>query len=395
MKKSNIKIITNGNFPYGSASANYLRYFAFALIDNYDIEVILPSGNYYGSLNRVDTFRKGEINTVIYKHLGFVIHPKNYLGKIFDNLLALLLPFFYLLKEKLKGRCDYLIIYNITFIDLLLIVFFKLISNTKLIFILPEFYEKPSKGISLLKWYNFYCGLKFLSKYGDAHIVLSYYLKNYLKNTLKINKPILILPNIIDPESFSVINNKELKYTIGYVGSPTRKDGVDDLIKSFALFNKKFSNTNLLIIGDTINTVLPKLKIIVQKLGLKDKITFTGLIKHDEVPSLLMSCQILTLTRPKGIFAEAGFPTKLGEYFACKRPVVITKVGDIPYYFEDGKHVILVEPENIESIASGFERIMLNTSLSVNIVENAYNWMEENLNYRNLSFRIYSFINEI
>ena len=65
MKKSNIKIITNGNFPYGSASANYLRYFAFALIDNYDIEVILPSGNYYGSLNRVDTFRKGEINTVI------------------------------------------------------------------------------------------------------------------------------------------------------------------------------------------------------------------------------------------------------------------------------------------------------------------------------------------
>ena len=52
-------------------------------------------------------------------------------------------------------------------------------------------------------------------------------------------------PNIIDPESFSVINNKELKYTIGYVGSPTRKDGVDDLIKSFALFNKKFSNTNL------------------------------------------------------------------------------------------------------------------------------------------------------
>lgn len=31
MKKSNIKIITNGNFPYGSASANYLKYFAFLL----------------------------------------------------------------------------------------------------------------------------------------------------------------------------------------------------------------------------------------------------------------------------------------------------------------------------------------------------------------------------
>lgn len=395
MKKSNIKIITNGNFPYGSASANYLKYFAFALSDNFHVEVILPSGNCYGLLNKVATFRKGNLRNIYYKHLGFVIHPKNYLGKIFDNLLALLLPFFYLLKEKLKGRCDYLIIYNIAFIDLLLIVFFKLISNTKLIFILPEFYEKPLKGVALVKWYNFYLGLKYLSKYGDAYIVLSHYFKNYLNNTLTTNKPIFILPNIIDPEVFSTIKNQMPKYTIGYAGSPTRKDGVEDLIKSFALLNKKYSYTSLLIIGDTINTVLPDLKIMAEELGIKDKITFTGLVPFEQVPSLLMSCQMLALTRPKGVFAEAGFPTKLGEYFACKKPVVVTKVGDIPFYFENGEYVILVDSEDVESIACGFERILLNSGLSKNMVENAYDWMDKNLNYRNVSHTLNEFIQNI
>jgi len=285
-----------------------------------------------------------------------------------------------------------LIIYNIAFIDFLWIVFFKLISSIKLIFILPEFYERPFKKLALLNWYNFYFGLKYLSKYGDAHIVLSHYLKNYLNNTLMINKPIFILPNIIDPEVFSTVKNQKLKYTIGYAGSPTRKDGVEDLIKSFALLNKKYPNTSLLIIGDTVNTVLPNLKKMAEKLGVKDKITFTGLVPFEQVPPLLMSCQILALTRPKGVFAEAGFPTKLGEYFACKKPVVITKVGDIPYYFDDEVHVIMVEPENINDIMQGFERLLINKGLGEKIVKNSYLWMEEKLNYKNLSESITDFI---
>lgn len=395
MGKKNIKIITNGNFPYGSASANFLRNFSLALIENYHIEVILPSGNYYGQSNKTKTLRKGEINAIHYRHLGYTIHPKSHVGKLLDNILAILLPFFYLFKVKINKECDLLIIYDITLFDLFFIMIFKKISRTKLIFILPEFYEKPSKGVALIKWNNFYWGLKYLLKYADANIVLSYYLKNYLKDTLRIKKPTFILPNIIDPITFTAIKNQTQNYTIGYVGSPTRKDGVEDLIKSFAILNKKYPNTSLLIIGDTINTVLPNLKIMAEKLGIINKITFTGLVPYEEVPSLLKSCQMLALTRPSGVFAEAGFPTKLGEYFACKKPVVITKVGDIPFYFEDNKHVALVEPDDIESIACGFERIMFNPDLSKMMVENAYTWMENHLNYRNVSYKVSEFLNKI
>ena len=86
----------------------------------------------------------------------------------------------------------------------------------------------------------------------------------------------------------------------------------------------------------------------------ENSITFTGLVPFSDVPRLLNSCQILALTRPSGIFAEAGFPTKLGEYFACKKPVLITEVGDMPTYFKNENHVILVEPDNINSIVNKF-----------------------------------------
>jgi glycosyltransferase involved in cell wall biosynthesis len=207
------------------------------------------------------------------------------------------------------------------------------------------------------------------------------------------------MPNLTDPKIFEVNNirpYKSEKITIGYVGTPTKKDGVLDLIKSFSTLNKKYSNTHLLIIGDLTNgkTLIPSLKKFAKELCVDENVTFTGLISYNRIPGLLNSCQILTLTRPNGISAETGFPTKLGEYFACKKPVVITSVGDIAKYFKNSEHVILVEPENIESIVQGFETIITDNKLSEKLGLNGFKWMNKNLNYVNQSKRISEFINK-
>ena len=126
-----------------------------------------------------------------------------------------------------------------------------------------------------------------------------------------------------------------------------------------------------------------------------ENISFTGLVSHNRIPDLLNSCQILALTRPNGIFAEAGFPTKLSEYFACKKPVVITSVGDIPRYFSNEENVILVIPENIESIVAGFEILLKNKDLAERISQNGYNWMDQNTNYLNISPDISLFLDRL
>ena len=399
--KKNIKLITFGNFPFGGASANLLRYFTLSLSKgNNDVEVLLPTGHYYG--NKIDVINKrvGKIEDVKYKYTGLLMHPKNYLGKFIDNVFGPLFLIHSLIISHIRRKIDIVIVYNTTFFKTLVFILLRLMLNYKYIIILPEFYEKP-KGqkfsLKKIKWYNFYFGMKYLIKYADGFIVASHFLKKYINKNLNCNKNVLVLPNAMDPKIFAIENIEPYKkdyICIGYTGTPTRKDGATDLIRSFSLVNKKYSDTHLLIIGDITNgnSILTELKNLAVKLNVIDNISFTGLVPFSKIPKLLNSCQILALTRPNGIFAEAGFPTKLGEYFACKKPVVVTKVGDIPRYFTNEKEVILVEPENIENIANGFEKLILSDKLRENVATNAYKWMDNELNYLKISSNINRFI---
>ena len=402
-RNKKIVLITYGNFPYGGASANLSRLFALALANQkFDINVIMPTGNYYGNNVEDKNIRQGKIESVFFKHLGFINHPKNYFGKLADNFFGMILPIFYLIGKAAKNELDVIIFYDTTFLKSLFIKIIKSVLKKKLVIILPEFYEKPSSkfiSLTLIKWYSFYFGIKYISKYADGIVVLSTYLRDYIKYEVKYKKNILLMPNLTDPEKFELKDTKPHfngRITIGYVGTPTRKDGVLDLIKSFSILNKKYPYTHLLIIGDLTNgeTLIPSLEKLAKELLIDENVTFTGLISNNKIPELLNSCQILALTRPYGIASEAGFPTKLGEYFACKKPVVITKVGDMAKYFINEEHAILVEPENIESIVGGFESLITDYKLCEKLSLNAYNWMDENLNYVNQSKRISEFIDK-
>jgi len=69
------------------------------------------------------------------------------------------------------------------------------------------------------------------------------------------------------------------------------------------------------------------------------------------VPGVLAGADVLVLPRSLGEFSQAGFPNKLGEYLASGRPVVVTKVGDIPNYLVDGQSAFLVDPDDCDAFA--------------------------------------------
>ena len=150
-KVTNIKIITYENFPFGGAPANLLRYFALAMArENNNVEVILTTGNCYGDKIDINLKKNGNVENVKYKHLCYKVHPKNYFGKFFDNIFGLILPIFYLYRQNYKNKINNLIIYNTIFPEILVCLFIKKTLGTKLILIIPEFYEKPkSRFLSL------------------------------------------------------------------------------------------------------------------------------------------------------------------------------------------------------------------------------------------------------
>ena len=196
-------------------------------------------------------------------------------------------------------------------------------------------------------------GIKtFLSKSATGMFVISQALKQYFE--AKGISNIAVINMFVDSARF--VDNNRLgqgeKY-IGYCGtiSPL-KDGVDILLKSFAIFHTSHPDYHLKLIGRFESDDSEKYLIeLVDVLQIADSVRFTGLISPAEMPSLLCGAQMLVLARPDNEQAKYGFPTKLGEYLATGKPVVITDVGEIGSFMKDFYNCRLAKPGDVNDFA--------------------------------------------
>lgn len=178
--------------------------------------------------------------------------------------------------------------------------------------------------------------------------------KYYIDNGIEAEKTHII--NIVtDTKRFEKVKPFETtdKY-IAYCGTASNnKDGVDELIKAFALTSKKHQDVKLYIIGQSPSNEDKSGNLaLIHSLGLDEKIKFTGLVPASEIPSYLCSAEVLALDRPDNIQARYGFATKMGEYLLSERPVVVTRVGDFPLFLEDGVSALLANPADAVDFAS-------------------------------------------
>ena len=162
-------------------------------------------------------------------------------------------------------------------------------------------------------------------------------------------KDVVIINMTVDANRFEGLKKTEgIEPYIAYCGTASNnKDGVDDLIKAFAIVHREFPDIKLKIMGKTASKDDESGNLrLVEELGVKEMVEFTGVVPSTEMPQLLKDATIVALARPDSLQAQCGFPTKLGEYLLSENPVVVTRVGDIPLFLEDGKTALLAEQKN-------------------------------------------------
>ncbi len=201
-------------------------------------------------------------------------------------------------------------------------------------------------------------------KYLDGLICISNSLNDYFKSNLLYKKPVLIVPIIVDKDRFTIQASKTTEKYITYCGNLFgEKDGVDILVRAFAIISKTHPDYKLKLIGDTNEIVeFDKLRQLINSLNVTGKVVFTGYIMREEIPLHLVNSHILALARPDNLQTQGGFPTKLGEYLATGKPVVVTSVSDIPKYIEDGVNGYLAEPGSLDSFIVKLNYVLSNYS---------------------------------
>jgi glycosyltransferase involved in cell wall biosynthesis len=395
----NAILLTSANFPFGGAGANYLRLFSTGLAEKeWNLTVLLLKGYMYGK-EGIKEKKKNFYGKIQYIHCGFINRPINVAGKIVDNLLGMIYSVYYVIRKSRKDTV--ILIYN-NEAHLHFICFFiaKLLKR-KIISFVPEGLQKDKRKVSFisyLSWVSFYINMSYFNLRSTRLVVFSTYLRNYYISKGYHSNNILLIPNLLDLDFFkreSILGLHRSHFRIGYCGNPSQKDGINDLFDAFRIISKISADFELLVIGDSENqnSVLQGFKAILKIENILDRVIFTGLIPYKDIPDMLHSCDVLVLARPSGIQADAGFPTKLGEYFACKKPVVVTKVGDMQTYFEDEINILLAEPDNPDSVANKILWVKNNQDKAAVMAQNGYKWAVDNLDYKTGSAKFIDFIN--
>ena len=227
-------------------------------------------------------------------------------------------------------------------------------------------------------------------------IVISQSLKDhFIKNGVPPEQ-VHIVNMIVDTSRFEMVEKQPSEKYIAYCGSANNnKDGVDELIRAFAILVSKHPEYKLYIIGNapSKDQEFGNLK-LAKSLGVEKNVVFTGLISYQKIPQLLKNAEILALDRPNNLQAQYGFPTKLGEYLSTGNPVVVTSVGDIPLFLKDGESAFIAAPQNTQSFADKLCWAIEHPEESKVIGENGKKVSEQSFNYLTETKKIVKIINE-
>lgn len=232
----------------------------------------------------------------------------------------------------------------------------------------------------------------------DGIFCISNYLISFYNDRGLSQNRLFLVPSTVDTGRFDLHFNPPLSYKyILYCGSLTvLKDGVNILIESYAKISEKYPEINLVLIGkgDSVKDEM-FMKELVMRLNIDRKVIFLGQLPRVDIPAYLSNAEVLALARPKSKIADAGFPSKLTEYLATGRPVVVTRVGEIPVYLKDNENAFLSIPDSVNAFAEKLDYVLSNYEFAQQVGERGKELTATVFNYNVQAKRMLGFIKSL
>jgi glycosyltransferase involved in cell wall biosynthesis len=115
----------------------------------------------------------------------------------------------------------------------------------------------------------------------------------------------------------------------------------------------------LVVGGHAAEPDLARLKELAVRLGIADRVTFTGIVEPARVPALLRQARVLALPNPESaISSRFTSPLKLFEYMAAGRAIVASDLPAIREILHHGIDALLVTPGSAEALAGGIRLLL-------------------------------------
>jgi glycosyltransferase involved in cell wall biosynthesis len=228
-------------------------------------------------------------------------------------------------------------------------------------------HDRIRKNLARRLWsLNYRWGLTWLPRRLDRTFVISRYLEEFMAPYTRRER-VRRLPPMVDSTFFDVEPPADFLTTrhgitsgsvILYAGAFFDNEGVPKLLQAVPAVLAVHPDARFLIVGGHPKEALHELRTQAARLRIEDQVVFAGIAPSLDMPLYFRSARILVAPKADSVLNRAGVPTKLVEYLASGRPVVISAVGDIPLMVEDGQEAILVPPDDPAALADALSALL-------------------------------------
>lgn len=271
------------------------------------------------------------------------------------------------LKNYLKSAhvpYDCIILSNVYYDYASTLMYYAAKHKTNLIVNSVEWYEKDNKrferATGKINFVKNRIALIYIHKKMKNILAISSLLDNYYKahgcNTITI-------PTVVDMEEYTSVAHTQIpdrsELHIAYAGNPGKKDYILNAVRALPLLTEaERKHLQLHFYGITYHQLC--------RLGIdpayvkqyKDNIVCHGRIPYEQVKEKIADADFTVLLRPNLRYANAGFPTKVGESMACGTPVIANLTSDLHKYILDGQTGFVCADETPESCAEAFRKAL-------------------------------------
>jgi glycosyltransferase involved in cell wall biosynthesis len=166
---------------------------------------------------------------------------------------------------------------------------------------------------------------------------------------------------IHDPAS-AARRTPDSRVIVAYAGHLYAWKGVDVLLEALALVEGAHG---LIVGGHAAEPDLARVRGVAERLGIMNRVTFTGMVEPAQVAERLRGATVLALPNPESaISTRFTSPLKLFEYMAAGRPIVASNLPSIREILHDDIDALLVTPGNAPALADAIRRLIADPALS-------------------------------
>ena len=198
----------------------------------------------------------------------------------------------------------------------------------------------------------------FLYRRADRVVVVTPAFKDHLIRYWRVaEKKISIVENGVEVDLFRPDDKAgairkslglENRFLICYIGTMGMAHGLETLLAAADELRKSLPNALFLLIGEGAEK--ERIAKLAQDRKLEN-VRFIDQQPRTKIPAYISAADVCLVMLKKSELFKTVIPTKLLEYMACERPVVVAVDGEARRIVEEAEAGIYVEPENREALA--------------------------------------------